>query len=137
MISRAKSLLDSLAPFAAFPTTEALTTRYIPLALLVVLLAASLIKAVRLWGEIHDVEEPDTPSDLLASFQQAHAEGELDDAEFARVTEKLAGFSSAAAIADYSDRPRDASDSDRIVPHDGRLDKSPPSPRDSGATTQS
>ena len=137
MISRANSLLDSVAPFAAFPTTELLTTRYIPLALLVVLLAASLIKAVRVWGEIHDVEEPDSPTDLLASFQQAHAQGELDDAEFARVTEKLAGFSSAAGAADFSDRPRDATDSDRIVPQDRRLDKSPASPRDSGAMTES
>ena len=89
------------------------------------------------WGEIHDVEEPDSPTDLLASFQQAHAQGELDDAEFARVTEKLAGFSSAAGAADFSDRPRDATDSDRIVPQDRRLDKSPASPRDSGAMTES
>jgi hypothetical protein len=137
MMSRAKSLLDSVAPFAAFPTTESLTARYIPLALLVVLLAASLIKAVRVWGEIYDVEEPDTPSDLLASFQQAHAQGELDDAEFARVTEKLAGSSTAAGVADFSGRPRDASEPDRIVPHDGHLENSPPSPHDSGATTQS
>jgi hypothetical protein len=35
------------------------------------------------------VEEPDSPGDLLASFEQAHAAGELDDEEFERVRARL------------------------------------------------
>jgi hypothetical protein len=89
MLSWVTQLLDSTIVFADFPSTQSLVTKYVPLGVLVVLLAASLLKAVRVWEEIHDVEEPDTPGDLLASFEQAHAAGELDDAEFARVREQL------------------------------------------------
>ena len=67
---------------------------YIGLALLAVLLVAALIKAYRIWEEIHDVEEPDSPSDLLASFEEAHAAGELDDEELERVRKRLARFAS-------------------------------------------
>jgi hypothetical protein len=101
MLSWARPLLDPLISFAQFPSTESLLTRYIPLALLTVLLAALLWKAVRVWGEIHDVEEPDSPKDLLSSFEQAHAAGELDDAEFARVRAQLGdGARSAPRAAD-------------------------------------
>ncbi len=62
---------------------------YIGLALLAVLLVVALIKAYRVWEEIHDVEEPDSPADLLAAFKQAHAAGELDDEELERVRERL------------------------------------------------
>ena len=34
---------------------------YIGLALLAVLLVVALVKAYRIWEEIHDVEEPDSP----------------------------------------------------------------------------
>ena len=43
-----------------------------------------------MWEEIHDVEEPDSPDDLLETFEEAHAAGELDDEEFARVRRRLA-----------------------------------------------
>ena len=87
------------------------------------LLVALLIKAVRVWEEIHDVEEPETPSDLLASFEGAHAEGELDDAEFARV-ERQAGrnLDREPESTDSSSQPRDASDSGRIVRLEEHLD---------------
>ena len=91
MLRWAKPLLDSSIAFAEFPSRESLLIKYIPLALLTVVLAALLFKAVRVWSEIHDVEEPDSPKDLLASFEQAHAEGELDDAELARVRAQLGG----------------------------------------------
>jgi hypothetical protein len=81
---------------AAFPSSEALATTYFPLALLAVLLTVFLIKAVRLWQEIHEVDEPVTPGDLLASFEQAHAAGELNDDEFRKVREQLAGGPSGA-----------------------------------------
>ena len=44
-----------------------------------------------MWEEIHDVEEPDSPTDLLESFEEAHAAGELDDEEFERVRRRLVG----------------------------------------------
>jgi uncharacterized membrane protein len=66
------------------------TYYYVGLGLLVVLLVVALIKAYRVWEEIHDVEEPDSPADLLESFEEAHAAGELDDEEFERVRRRLA-----------------------------------------------
>ncbi len=110
MWSAVNLLLTSAAVFADFPSTQSLVTTYVPLGLLAVLLAASLIKAVRVWGEIHDVEEPDTPSDLLAAFEQAHAEGDLDDVEMARVREQLARSSSAADADKPCFLPREPSE---------------------------
>ena len=89
MLSWARPLLKASLALAELPSKQALLTKYVPLGLLAVLLAASLFKAVRVWGEIHDVEAPDSASDLLASFEQAHAEGALDDAELTRVREQL------------------------------------------------
>ena len=60
-------------------------TYYIGLVVLVIIMIALLVHAYRVWEEIHDVEDPDSPSDLLDSFEQAHAEGELDARELARV----------------------------------------------------
>lgn len=62
---------------------------YVGLALLVIILFVALIAAYRVWEEINDVEEPDSPVDLLESFKQAHAEGELDDQELDRVRRLL------------------------------------------------
>lgn len=139
MLSPAQSLPDFIAPLAAFPTTESLATRYIPLALLAFLLVASLIKAVRVWGEIHDVEEPATASDLLASFQEAHALGELDDEEFARVTEKLTASSRKASFADFMARSHapTPSHTDQLAHPDASQGASPSSPQDSGGNTPS
>jgi hypothetical protein len=64
---------------------------YLGLAILVVLLVVALVKAYQMWEEIHDVPEPDSPTDLLASFEEAHAAGELDDLEFERVKRRLVG----------------------------------------------
>lgn len=67
------------------------TTHYfIGLAILVVLMLVALSQAYRMWEDIHDVEEPDSPADLLASFEEAHAAGELDDDELERVRRHLA-----------------------------------------------
>jgi uncharacterized membrane protein len=63
---------------------------YVGLAILTVLLVVALVKAYRMWEEIHDVEEPDSPIDLLETFEEAHAAGELDDEEFERVRRRLA-----------------------------------------------
>jgi uncharacterized membrane protein len=65
------------------------TYYYVGLGLLAVLMVFALVKAYRVWEEIHDVEEPDSPADLLESFEEAHAAGELDDEEFERVRRQL------------------------------------------------
>jgi hypothetical protein len=62
---------------------------WIGLGLLVVVLLFALHKVYREWQEIHDVEEPDSPDDLLRSFREAHALGELDDDEMKRVERRL------------------------------------------------
>ncbi len=76
--------------YAAGRAAETFRPTYIGLALLAVLLVVALIKAYRVWEEIHDVEEPSSPDDLLESFEQAHRAGELDDAELERVRARLA-----------------------------------------------
>ncbi|MGO9466456.1 MAG: hypothetical protein ACLQIB_47880 [Isosphaeraceae bacterium] len=80
---------------------------WIGLGLLVIVLLLALIKAYREWQEIHDVEEPDTPEDLLRSFREAHAMGELDDDEFQRVQRCLSSSPTAGGpVAEIDDRAR-------------------------------
>jgi uncharacterized membrane protein len=62
---------------------------YVGLAILLVLMVLASVQAYRMWEEIHDVEEPDSPAELLEAFEEAHALGELDDEEFARVRRRL------------------------------------------------
>lgn len=81
---------DSLVLLADFPRIKSLLAPYLPLALFVVILAVLLAKAVRVWQEIHEVEEPATPTELLASLEDAHAAGDLDDDEIAKVRQRLA-----------------------------------------------
>jgi hypothetical protein len=130
MMNSARLFMSSVAQFAAFPSTDALLKRYIPLVLLAVLLAASLKKAISVWQEIHDVEEPDAPGDLLASFEQAHAEGELDDVELARVREKLTGHAFAGRSGDRAPSPGEAKAPRPMVSHEHDHEKSPPDPLD-------
>ncbi len=45
----------------------------------------AFVKGYRTWEEINEVEDPDRPEDLLETFEEAHAAGDLDDEEFERV----------------------------------------------------
>jgi hypothetical protein len=72
---------------------------YVGLGVLVVLMLVAGIKAYRMWEELHDVAEPDLPADLLETFKEAHAAGELDDQEFERVRQRLAGPAAGGAPA--------------------------------------
>ena len=65
------------------------TAYYVGLAMLSILAIILAVHAYRVWQEIHEVEEPDSPSDLLESFEQAHAEGELNEKELERVRQLL------------------------------------------------
>jgi hypothetical protein len=62
---------------------------YIGLAVVIVILVGTIIAFYRTWVEIHEDEEPDSPADLLESFQQAHAEGQIDAQELERVRRLL------------------------------------------------
>jgi len=59
--------------------------------LVVVLIALAIagVMAYRVWQEVNEEIEPATPEELLASFEQARAEGELDDDEYARVRRQI------------------------------------------------
>lgn len=65
------------------------TAYYIGLTILIVIMIGVLVAAYRTWEEINDVEEPDSPADLLESFEHAHQEGELDAQELERVRRLL------------------------------------------------
>lgn len=62
---------------------------YLAFGLLSCAIVIGVVVAVRLWREIHEDEEPATNEELLAEFRQAHAAGEIDEAEFQRVTALL------------------------------------------------
>jgi hypothetical protein len=72
---------------------------YVGLAVVVVVLVGTLIAFYRTWMEIHEDEEPDSPQDLLESFREAHAAGQIDDRELERVRRLLsAGEGEAAGV---------------------------------------
>jgi len=102
---------------------------WIGLGLLVVVLLVALIKGYREWQEIHDVEEPDSPDDLLRSFREAHALGELDDDEFQRIERRLSSSSpSGGPLAEVDGREcsRDQQRTSRLEHrHDGPSESSP------------
>jgi hypothetical protein len=62
---------------------------YAGLAVLIIVLVAVSIKAYRVWWDIQDAPEPDSPDDLLRSFEQAHSAGQLDEEEMTRVRARL------------------------------------------------
>jgi hypothetical protein len=76
---------------------------YVGLALLSIIMVVVMVHAYRVWEEIHDVEEPDSPSELLDSFEQAYAEGELDARELDRLRKIL--VDGAGAGGERTDAP--------------------------------
>ena len=91
LVEPSRAGLVGLFAAASAERFQVSTTHYvIGLVILVVLMLVAMVQAYRMWEDIHDVEEPDSPADLLAAFEEAHAEGELDDEEFERVRRQLA-----------------------------------------------
>ncbi len=86
---------------------------YTGLAILSVLMMIAAVKAYRAWEEINDVEEPDSPKDLLQTFEAAYADGEIDAEELARVRARLAQ-QSAGHVPDLGAKPDDLSQKDPI-----------------------
>jgi hypothetical protein len=62
---------------------------YVGLALLSIIMIVLAVHAYRVWEEIHDVEDPDSPAELLDSFEQAHSDGELNAQELDRLRKLL------------------------------------------------
>jgi cytochrome c-type biogenesis protein CcmH/NrfG len=83
---------------------------YVGLGLLVVLLVIAMVKAYRVWEEIRDVEQPDSPADLLQAFQEARDAGELDDKEMERIRQQLIRSAmespKRSTVSDQDDEPR-------------------------------
>jgi len=59
------------------------------LALLAAAMIWAAIVAHRSWEEANEDLDPATPDELLDVFEQARADGELDEDEFARVRRRL------------------------------------------------
>jgi hypothetical protein len=103
---------------------------YVGLAVVVAILVGALIGFYRTWMEIHEDEEPDSPQDLLESFREAHAAGEIDDRELERVRGLLlAGEGAAASTGTPSHRP-----SGHATAGDGTAQKDAPDPAEPGGT---
>ena len=61
----------------------------IGLVVVLVALAIAGVMAYHVWHEVNEEIEPATPEELLASFERARSEGELDDEEYARVRREI------------------------------------------------
>ncbi len=113
--------IHSIGLFAAAPARRVGVSNsyyYVGLGVLAVLMLIAAIKAYRMWEELHDIPEPDSPADLLEAFQEAHAAGELDDQEFERVRQRLAGPAAGADLTPPSVRPNsdNTTEADVIAP---------------------
>ncbi|APW59694.1 hypothetical protein [Paludisphaera borealis] len=62
---------------------------YFGLAVLVVAMIWGAVLAYRSWEEAHEDLDPATRDELLDVFEQARADGELDEDELARVRSRL------------------------------------------------
>jgi hypothetical protein len=105
---------------------------YVGLALVVAILVGALIGFYRTWMEIHEEEEPDSPEELLESFREAHAAGEIDDRELERVRGLLLpSEGETAGIGTRSRRP-----SGHATAGDTTAREDAPDPAEPGGTEQ-
>lgn len=82
------------------------TVYYVGLAVVLAIVIGTMIAFYRTWAEIHEDIEPDSPQDLLESFREAHAAGEIDDRELERVSQLLASGEAGAGAAGSPGPPR-------------------------------
>lgn len=61
----------------------------IGLVVVVVVMIIALVGFYRVWSEVREEEEPDSPEELLEGFREAHAAGQIDDRELERVSALL------------------------------------------------
>lgn len=79
---------------------------YLPLILLSVALVVGLIMARRIWEETHEECEPASEFELLSDLENAHAAGELNEAELLKVRELIRQPRLANAPANEQKPPR-------------------------------
>jgi hypothetical protein len=61
----------------------------IGLAVVLLSLALAFYWAYQVWTEVNEEVDPATADELMASFDQARAAGELDDEEYAKVRKRI------------------------------------------------
>jgi hypothetical protein len=59
------------------------------LVVLLFVMAFACYWAYQVWSEVNEEEEPASTEELLASFEQARAQGDLDEAEYERVRKRI------------------------------------------------
>jgi hypothetical protein len=81
---------------------------YIGLVVVLVSLVVTSILAYRVWCEMNEDIEPATTDELLAPFDEARAAGELDEAEYARLRQRIQEAQLPAPVArpDNGNRPK-------------------------------
>jgi uncharacterized membrane protein len=61
----------------------------IGLAVVLLVLALAFYWAYQMWKEVNEEVDPATTDELMASFDQARAAGELDDEEYAKIRKRI------------------------------------------------
>lgn len=99
-------------PGAGWITIAALSETawyYIGLVVVVGALVFAAILAYRVYGEVNEDVEPASPEEIMAAFEQARFEGEIDEDEYQRVRRQfeapLARPSGEDAAKDTGSRP--------------------------------
>ena len=134
MTTWAKATWESASMLAGFSWTESLTVKYVPLLVLAVLLVLSLIKGIRVWEEIHDVEEPDTPAIFSRRSRKLTPRGSSTMLSSAARSRAASGRRSAALLGDSLPSPQNSSG---MAPEADRGDKPGSVSADPSASTGS
>ncbi len=69
----------------------------IGLAVVLLVLAVAFYWSYQVWMEMNEEVDPATTDELMASFDQARAAGELDDEEYAKVRKRIEHTGSAGS----------------------------------------
>jgi uncharacterized membrane protein len=86
----------------------------IGLAVVLSVLALAFYWAYQMWTEINEEVDPATADELMASFDQARAAGELDDEEYAKVRKRIEQTGSTGPLTG--------------IPNTGKVQRKPPRP---------
>jgi uncharacterized membrane protein len=70
------------------------------LAVVLLSLAVAFYWAYQMWSEVNEEVDPATADELMVSFDQARAAGELDEEEYAKVRKRIEQTGSAGPRAD-------------------------------------
>jgi uncharacterized membrane protein len=76
----------------------------IGLAVVLLVLVLACYWAYQMWIEVNEEVDPATANELMASFDQARAAGELDEEEYAKVRKRIEETGSAGTRTGSSDK---------------------------------